>query len=87
MAERSSLPPEYLNTPRMQWIMATEKLSEQLRTEVSLPSNFTDVESGMCLPKWHSVFEGCTACAEMKSFAEANQEKCIWQHIWNDKKH
>ena len=33
MALRSSLSPAYLNTPRMQWIMATEELSEQLRAE------------------------------------------------------
>eukprot|EP00973_Karenia_brevis_P022896 3152088-Karenia_brevis.AAC.1 len=67
--------------------MATEELSEQLRTEVLLPSKCTDVDSGMCLPKWHCVLEGCTACAEMKTFAEMNQEEGVWQHIWNDKKH
>eukprot|EP00973_Karenia_brevis_P003303 454971-Karenia_brevis.AAC.1 len=55
--------------------MAAEELSEQLRAEVLPPSNSTDVDSGMCLPKWHCVLEGCTACAEMKTFAETNQEK------------
>eukprot|EP00973_Karenia_brevis_P074743 10387260-Karenia_brevis.AAC.1 len=87
MAVRSSLPPEYFNTPRMQWIIATEELSEQLRTEALLPSKFTDVDFGMCLPKWHCAFAGCLACAEMKMFSETNQEQGIWQHIWNDKKH
>ena len=50
MALRSSLSPAYLNTPIMQWIMATEELSEQLRAEPLLPTKFTDVDSGMCLP-------------------------------------
>eukprot|EP00973_Karenia_brevis_P048642 6752876-Karenia_brevis.AAC.1 len=67
--------------------MATEELSEQLRIKVLLPSKFTDMDSGMCLPKWHCVFEGCPACAETKSLSNMSQEKGIWQHIWSDKKH
>eukprot|EP00973_Karenia_brevis_P001083 148080-Karenia_brevis.AAC.1 len=67
--------------------MATEELSEQLRTEVLLPSKFTNVVSGMCLPKWHCVFERCEACAERKSLSNLSQEKGIWQHTWNDEKH
>eukprot|EP00973_Karenia_brevis_P059059 8222735-Karenia_brevis.AAC.1 len=50
MAERSSLPHEYSNTPRMQWLMATEELSEQLSTEVLLPSKFTDVDTECVYP-------------------------------------
>eukprot|EP00973_Karenia_brevis_P056384 7841868-Karenia_brevis.AAC.1 len=71
----------------MQWIMASEELSEPLRTEALLPSKLTDVDSGMCLPKWHCVFEGCSACAETKTHSEMSHEKGIWQHIRNDKKH
>eukprot|EP00973_Karenia_brevis_P004348 594795-Karenia_brevis.AAC.1 len=75
MAVRSSLSPEYLNTPRMQWIMASEELSEQLRAEPLLPSKSTDVDSGRCLPQWHCVFEGCLACAETKTFFRDDSRK------------
>eukprot|EP00973_Karenia_brevis_P070245 9764151-Karenia_brevis.AAC.1 len=67
MAVRSSLSHEYFDTLRMQWIMASEELSGQLRTEALLPSQVTDVDSGMCLPKWHCVFERCLACGETKT--------------------
>eukprot|EP00973_Karenia_brevis_P073669 10237336-Karenia_brevis.AAC.1 len=67
--------------------MATEELSEQLRAELLLPAQFTDFDSGIRFPKWHCVFAGCLACAETKASSEMNQEKGMWQHIWNDKKH
>ena len=94
MAARSSLSSEYLNTPRMQWISAAEELSQHLREQPLLPSKFkqrdqtfTDMDSGICLPKWHCVFAGCLACAEESTSKEIVQEEGIWQDIWKDKKH
>ena len=84
MAARTSLSDAYVKCPRMQWILATEELSEQLREEALLPTQLTDADSGMSLPRWHCVFEGCGACAEAKNKSELNQEKGIWQHIWSE---
>ena len=82
MAARSSLSSEYLNTPRMQWIIAAEELGQHLRSQPLLPSKFkhsdetfTDVDSGICLPKWHCVFAGCLPCAEENTSNEIVQEK------------
>ena len=53
MAARTSLSDAYVESPRMQWILATEELSEQLREEPLLPTQLTDADSGMSLPRWH----------------------------------
>ena len=85
---------EYMNSPRMQRVIAAEKLSEHLRGEPLLPLKFkysdevyTDVDSGICLPRWHCFFSGRRACADVNNSEAVVQEKGIWQHIWNEKKH
>ena len=78
----------------MQLITAAEELGQHLRSQPLLPSKFkrrdetfTDGDSGICLPKLHCVFAGCRAYAEEKTSKDIVQEKGIWKHIWNDKKH
>ena len=92
-AAKDTLSKEYLGSPRMQWIVAAENLAEHLRSEPLLPLKYnygddvvTDVDSGICLPRWHCAFLGCRACSDNNNDKDVAQEKGVWQHIWMDKK-
>ena len=93
-ATKDSLSKEYLDSPRMQWVIAAENLAEHLRSEPLLPLKdkhtdcvVTDLDSGMCLPRWHCAFLGCRACSDNAKENHVAQEKGVWHHIWTNESH
>ncbi len=90
---RDTLPSDYLQSDRMQWLAAVRQVASLLREDVTLPLKpgsckevFTDVASARLLPTWHCAFRGCIA-SSAESSEQENHERGVWRHIWHTREH